>query len=90
VEQKNFSELSDDELRLEADKLKKSKLFHALAIGVLAGILLFGLVSWFMNAERRIGFLIPMAIPVVFIYRILKKSKNNQELEKVLKERGLN
>jgi len=82
--------LTDEELLVEKKNLKKSKVFHAIAIGFLAGILIYGVVSWSLADEKRIGFFIPMVIPVVFIYRIIKNSKNNRNLENVLKERGLN
>lgn len=82
--------LTDAELLVEKKKMKQSKLFHALAIGFLAGILIFGMVSWFLSSEKHLGFLIPMWIPVVFIYRMLKAPNKNKDLEDVLKERKLN
>ena len=68
----------------------KAKLFYAISIGFLAGILIFGVVSWSLSSEKKFGFLIPMLIPVVFIYRLLKTPNKNKELEDVLKERKLN
>lgn len=90
MEKKSFTEMTDEELLVEKDKLKKSKLFHAALIGFLAGILIFGIVGWILSEERRLGFFIPMLIPIVFIYRMLKNPKMNKDLEEVLKERGLN
>jgi hypothetical protein len=90
MEKKNYNEMTDEELLVEKDKLKKSKLFHAALIGFLAGILIFGIVGWILSEERRLGFFIPMLIPIVFIYRMLKNPKMNKDLEEVLKERGLN
>ena len=90
MEKRNFAELSNEELLQEKKKLKKSKVTSALFIGFLAGVLIFGLVSWSLSEEKRVGFLIPMLIPVVFIYRMLKGSKNNKGLEEALKERNLN
>jgi type IV secretory pathway TrbD component len=69
--------------------VRKSKLFHATAIGFLAGILIFGVVAWILSSEKHFGFLIPMLIPVVFIYKMLKSSNKGKELEAVLKERDL-
>lgn len=90
MERIDFQKLTNDELLVEKEKLRKSKLFHATAIGFLLGILIFGLVSWSMASEKQVGFLIPMLIPIAFIYRLLKKPKgNNQDLEAVLRERGL-
>lgn len=89
MEKKYLYNLTDEELLVEKDKLKKSKVFHAAAIGFLAGILLFGVVSWSLTSEKRFGFLIPMIIPVAFLYRMLKNPNHNKDLEEVLKERGL-
>lgn len=90
MEKKDLYNLTDEELLAEKEKLKKSKIFHATAIGFLAGILIFGVVSWSLSSEKRLGFLIPMLIPVVFIYRMLKNPNKNKDLEEVLKERNLN
>lgn len=90
MENKAFYNLTDEELLIEKKKLRKSKIFHASAIGFLAGILIFGVVAWSLNPERKLGFLIPMLIPVVFIYRMLKTPNQNKDLEDVLKERKLN
>jgi len=88
--EKNFSELADEELLIEKKKLQSSKVQHALIIGFLFGILIFGFVSWILSSEKRLGFLIPMLIPITFIYRMLKKPNKNKDLEDVLKERNLN
>jgi hypothetical protein len=69
--------------------MKKSKLFYATWIGFLAGILIFGVVAWILNPERKWGFFIPMFIPVFFIYNILKAPDKHKDLEEVLKERKL-
>lgn len=90
MEKKNLSELTDEELLEEKKKLKKSKIFHATFIGFLGGILIFGLVGWGMSSEKQIGLLIPMLIPLAIIYKIIKNSRNNHELEEVLKDRKLN
>lgn len=89
MEKEDFYKLTDEELLVEKKKLMKSKLWHATSIGFLAGILIFGVVSWSLNPQKKLGFLIPMLIPVVFIYRILKAPNKNKDLEEVLKERGL-
>jgi hypothetical protein len=82
--------MTDEELLVEKKKLKKSKVFHAASIGFLAGILIFGIVSWSLSSEKHLGFLIPMLIPIVFIYRMLKNPNKNKDLEDILKKRGLN
>jgi hypothetical protein len=90
MEKNELYKLTDAELLVEKKKMKQSKLFHALAIGFLAGILIFGVVSWLLTSEKRFGFLLPMFIPVLFIYRMLKAPNKNKDLEDVLKERKLN
>lgn len=89
MEKKNFAEMTNDDLLLEKKKLKQSKIYHALGIGFLAGILIFGTVSWLLSAERKLGFIIPMIFPLFMIKHLTKKSASNIELENVLKERGL-
>jgi hypothetical protein len=83
-----YTSLSDAELLEEKKKWKRSRILHATLIGFMAGILIFGVVSWSLSPEKRIGFFIPMLIPVVFIYRMLKNRKSNSDLEEVLKKRG--
>jgi hypothetical protein len=90
MEKNELYKLTDEELSVLKKKLKKAKVFHAASIGFLAGILIFGFVSWMLSSEKRFGFLIPMSIPVVFIYKLLKKPDENRDLEEVLKERNLN
>lgn len=86
---KGFTEMTDEELLVEKKNLKKSKIFHATFIGFLAGILIFGIVAWSLSPEKRLGFLIPMLIPIFIIYKLVKNPDNNNDLEKVLKERHL-
>ena len=90
MKKKELSELTDEELLVEKKKLKKYKITHATLIGFLAGILIFGIVSWSLSPEKHWGFLIPMLIPIAFIYRLAKHPNKNKDLEKVLKERNLN
>jgi hypothetical protein len=90
MEKKDLSELTDEELLIEKKKLKNSKIFHAVSIGFLAGILIFGVVSWSLSSEKHLGFLIPMLIPIAFIYKLVKNPNKNRDLEEVLKERDLN
>jgi hypothetical protein len=86
----SYTEMSDEELLAEKKKLKKSKIFHAMSIGFLAGILIFGIVAWSLSPEKKIGFFIPMLIPIFIIYKLVKNSTINDDLEKALKERHLN
>jgi hypothetical protein len=75
MEKKNFSEMTDEQLFLEKKKQKNAKIFHAVFIGFLAGILIFGMVSWSLSSEKRLGFLLPMLIPVFILYKLLRKPK---------------
>ena len=90
MEKRNFAELTDEELLVEKRKLRKAKIISAVFIGFMAGVLIFGVVSWSLSEEKRFGFLIPMLIPVVIIYRMLKNRNMNKDLEETLRERNLN
>ncbi|MBK9336116.1 MAG: hypothetical protein IPM98_05850 [Lewinellaceae bacterium] len=90
MEKKDLYNLTDEELLVEKQRLKKSKVFHATAIGFLAGILIFGVVSWSLSSKKNWASLILMLIPITFIYRMLKNPNKNKDLEEVLQERGLN
>lgn len=89
MENKDIYKMTDEELLVERKNLKNSKIFHALYIGFLAGILIFGLISWGLSSEKHIGFLVPILIPIIFIYKLLKKPDMSKDLEELLKERGL-
>jgi hypothetical protein len=76
MEKKDFSELTDQELLVEKKKLKKAKIFFAASIGFLAGILIFGIVSWSLSPQKHWGFLIPMLIPSPSSFPVLRQSIN--------------
>jgi hypothetical protein len=78
MKKKDLYKLTDEELLAEKNKQKKSKIFHATSIGFLAGILIFGIVSWSLSSEKHLGFLIPMLIPVAFIYRLFRDPNKNK------------
>lgn len=88
MDKKKLSELTDEELLTLKKGLKNTKIFNAIFIGTLFGILLFG-VGASIIGKRPIG-LLPMLIPVFLIYRFTRNSKKHTELEKVLKKRKLN
>jgi len=90
MEKRDLFKLTDEELLVERKKLMKSKLLYAICIGFLAGILIFGFVAWSLNPEKKLSFLIPMFIPIFFIYKLLKTPNKNKDLEDVFRERGLN
>ncbi len=81
MNKKELSELSDQELLKEAKTSKSTKLTDAFIIGFLIAVVVYSIVV------NSFGFL--MLIPLFLVYRILKKPKNDNELEKLLKERNL-
>ena len=89
MDKNELYKLTNEELLVKKKKLNNSKIFHATIIGFLIGILIFGFVSWGLSSEKRIGFIIPMLIPVLFIYRMMKSKNKNNDLEEVLRERQL-
>lgn len=89
MEKKDLMRLTDEQLIQEKKRLQKSKVQHALLIGFLVGIVTVGLVSWFISSKKSIGFLLPFVFPMVFIYRLWNSPQKNNELEEVLRERGL-
>lgn len=90
MEKNELRRLTDEELLAAKKKLIKSKRLHAIWIGFLAGILVFGFVAWGLNPDRSVGFLIPMFFPAYFIYKSIKTPNKNKDLEEVLQERKLN
>lgn len=64
MKKEDLYKLTDEELLVEQKKLRKSKLWYAIWIGFLTGIIIFGVVSWGLSPNKRLGFLIPMLFPV--------------------------
>ncbi len=81
VTKEELSQLTDSELQEKAKKLKSSSIWIALAIGFMFGIIIFSVVV------NSYGFF--TLIPLFFIYKIVKGSKNNDALKEVLQERGI-
>jgi hypothetical protein len=82
MNQKELSELTDQELLQEAKKRKSTSITNAVLIGFLIGIVIYSIV------KNTLGFL--TLIPLFLAYKLVNKSKyNNQELENILKERNL-
>lgn len=82
MEEKNLSELTDQELVQEAKKLKAASITNAVLIGVLIGIIIYSVAvsSW--------GLLTLLLL--YFIYRLMNNSKvDKHELKRVLKSRNL-
>jgi len=81
VNEQELNQLTDEELLVEAKKLKTASIWSALAIGIMAGVIIYSV------AKNTWGFL--TLIPLYFIYKMVKGDKKNAALKKVLKERGL-
>ncbi len=82
MNQKELSQLTDEELLQEAKKMKSAKIMNAAIIGFLIGVIFYSVM------KSSFGFL--TFIPLFFAYKLINNSKyNNQELEDLLKERNL-
>ena len=90
MEKKDLYKMTNDELLVEKQKMKNSKIFSAIFIGFLFGILAVGVVSWIISSKKNFAFWIPMLFPIYFIYKQFKKTNEHKQLEELLKERGLN
>jgi len=82
VNEQELNQLTDEELLVEAKKLKTASIWSALAIGIMAGVIIYSV------AKNTWGFL--TLIPLYFIFKMVKGDKKNAALKKVLKEKGLN
>ena len=79
---KNIHELTDQELLLEAKKVKSNQIMNAVMIGVLIGIIVYSVLV------NRLGFL--TVILVFIVYKMVNKTTySKEELQKILKERKL-
>jgi len=84
MKDKELSELTDQELLEEAKKMKSNSIIHAILIGCVIGVVVYGV------AKNNIGFF--GLILLYFVHKRFNNSennKNNKELEKLLKERNL-
>ena len=73
LENKDYAELTLEELLIEEKKLKKKEIISAVLIGVAIGILVYGVV------KKGFGFLhifLPSALIYIF-YRDSEKNKQN-------------
>ncbi len=79
---KPLSQLTNEELLLEAKKQKSTAITNALLIGFLIGVIVY---SIFQNTWGLLTL-----IPLYFVYKLINKPKpNSEELEALLKERNL-
>lgn len=82
MNQKELSELTNEELLQEAKKRKSASIMNALLIGFLAGVIVYSI------AKNSLGFL--TLIPLYFIYKLINNSKyKSKELEDLLRDRNL-
>lgn len=83
MENRELSQLTDQELLAEAKKMKSFSITNAFLIGFLLGIVVFSVI------KSTFGFL--MLIPLYFVYKMVNDPRNKRikELEVLLKERGL-
>jgi hypothetical protein len=82
MDQKELSELSDEELLQMDKKRRSSAIFYAFFIGFLVGIIIFSVVvsAWGVS----------ILIPLFLIYKLTKNPDiKGKELDEVLKSRGL-
>ena len=83
MNQKEISELTDQELLDEAKEMKSFSFTNALIIGFLMGVVFYSVVknTWGIFT----------LIPLFFVYKLINDPKNKRykALEKLLKERNL-
>ncbi len=81
MNEKELSELTDEELLVESKKEKITPVANAVFIGFLFGVIFYSFVknTWGMLT----------LIPLFLAYKLIKDSKKNKELEKLLKKRNL-
>ena len=77
-----LSDLTDEELLLEAKKMKSNSIMNAVFIGFLVGIGIYSLL------KNTFGF--TTLIPLFLAYKLVnKQNQHKQTLENLLKERNL-
>ncbi|MEL7120355.1 MAG: FUSC family protein [Bacteroidota bacterium] len=81
MDQKELTQLTDEELLEKAKNMKPSPFLDAFFIGFLGGIIIFSL---FTNAWSLFTL-----IPLYLIYIFLKKPKRYEALQKELEKRNL-
>lgn len=82
MNQKELNKLTDQELLEEEKRMKISPFIDATFIGFLIGIVIYSVVK---NTWGLVTL-----VPLFLVYMLLKKSKRNEEIIKLLKDRNLN
>lgn len=82
MNQTQLSQLTDEELQEEVQKIKPSPIIDAFFIGFLIGIIIYSVAasSWWG---------VSTIIPLFLIYLFLKKSKKYDTLKKEMKDRNI-
>jgi predicted benzoate:H+ symporter BenE len=81
MNEKELSQLTDEELLQTVNNFKPTPIIDAMLIGFLIGIIIYGV------AANAWGFTI--LLPLFLIYQFLKKPKQYKALQKELKTRNL-
>ena len=82
MNQKELSELTDQELLDKAKKMKSKAVINAFLVGFLIGIIIYSI------AKNSLGFF--TLIPLFLAYKIVNGSKDDDKaLKALLKERNL-
>ena len=81
IMKQKLEELSDQELLQEAKKVKTTYLYDAVIIGFLVGIAIYSSV--------KNGFGLLTFLPLVYLPIAAKNKIKQKELQKLLKEKGL-
>lgn len=80
MQNKDYAQLSLEDLQAEEKKIKKELTIRAFFIGILIGIIIFSVVS---NGFK----VFPMLIPAILIFMISRNSQNLKfNLQEVRKE----
>lgn len=81
MNQKELSELTNEELLQEAKKIKSTNIYDAVIFGFLIGVAVYSAVK---NGFGLLSFL-----PLIYIPISVKNKAKHKELERLLKERDL-
>ena len=81
MKQKELADLTNEELLLEAKKIKTNNIYDAAIFGFLIGVAVYSTV--------RNGFGWLTFLPLIYIPIAAKNKIRNKEVERLVKERGL-
>ena len=81
MNQKHPSELTNQELLAEAKKMKSTAILNAFLIGLVIGVVIYGV------AKNNWGFF--ALIPLFIVFKVFNKPAKDKALKKELAERGL-